>query len=134
MTNHFWRHGAYVTLLLAGCAQSPPHGARTTSVGDTKSPHATANAHDLDDEEDEDGDESAKGVDVPLASVPDAVKAAAVGAVPGLVLTSAEKETEDGAVVYTLEGEVNGVEYEVEVSADGQVKEVEHDGDDDEHH
>ncbi|MFG0330081.1 MAG: PepSY domain-containing protein [Phycisphaerales bacterium] len=83
-------------------------------------------AHDDDDDEDE--------IEIPLDEVPDHVKDAAIAAVPGIVLEEAEMETEDGVVVYDLEGEVDGVEYEVEVAEDGTVLEVEEDDDDDDDH
>jgi hypothetical protein len=69
--------------------------------------------------------------EIPLDKVPAAVKDAAIAAVPGLKLVEAEKEIENGTVVYNLEGTVNGVEYEIEVTADGKVTEIEkEDGDD----
>lgn len=80
------------------------------------------------DDDDDDGQEE----DVPLSEVPEVVRRAALAAVPGLVLDEAEKEVEDGALVYSLEGEANGQRYCVEVSPTGKVLEVEHeDGDDD---
>jgi hypothetical protein len=78
-----------------------------------------AKYHDDDEEE------------ISLDKVPDAVKNAAIAAVPGLKLDEAEKETENGTVVYNLEGTANGVHYEVEVTADGKVTEIEKDDGDD---
>ena len=69
--------------------------------------------------------------EIALSEVPANVMAAAEKAVPGITFTSAEKETEDGVVIYEFEGTVNGKEYEVEVTAAGEVIEVEDDGDDD---
>jgi hypothetical protein len=66
---------------------------------------------------------------VALDSVPSAVRTAAQGAVSGISFSGAERETENGATVYTLRGTANGKTYEVEVSAAGKVLEVE-DGDD----
>ena len=77
---------------------------------------------------DDDGDE----VEIPLSEVPANVLAAARAAVPGIVFEEAERETEDGRIVYELEGEANGKEYEIEVSADGTVLEVEEEDDEDE--
>jgi len=68
--------------------------------------------------------------EVPLSSVPEVVKAAAATAVPGIVLDEAERETEDGLVVYDLEGEAGGKEYELEITADGTVLDVEVEEDD----
>jgi len=69
--------------------------------------------------------------EVPLKDVPAVVLDAAKGAVEGIVLSEAEMETEDGKVVYELEGTANSVEYEIEVAADGTVLEIEQEGDDD---
>jgi len=57
--------------------------------------------------------------------VPEPALTAAQGAVEGITLTEAEMETEDGQTVYVLEGEAAGKEYEIEVTADGKVLEVE---------
>lgn len=81
--------------------------------------------------DDEDGDDDENEVRVELSAVPDAVKNAALAALPGLVLTGAERETENGQVVYGLEGTVDGEPWEVEVAADGTVMEIESEGDDD---
>lgn len=74
----------------------------------------------------EDGDEA-----VPLDQVPEAARKAAESAVPGATFTAAEKEVEHGTTVYSLEGTVDGKPCDVEVTADGKVTEIEHDGDDD---
>jgi hypothetical protein len=63
--------------------------------------------------------------DVALSDVPEALKQAALAAVPGLVLEEAEKETEDGQVVYSLSGMAGGEEVEVELTSSGEVLEVE---------
>jgi len=68
---------------------------------------------------------------IPLDKVPEKVMQAAVLAVPGIVLESAEREVEKGAVVYELTGKADGKTYEVEVDESGKVLEVE-EGDDDE--
>ncbi|UCC97878.1 MAG: PepSY domain-containing protein [Phycisphaerales bacterium] len=68
--------------------------------------------------------------EIPLAQVPDAVVTAAKGAVDGITLKEAEIEDEDGQTVYILEGVANGQEYEIEVSAEGKVLEVEQETED----
>lgn len=78
---------------------------------------------------DDDGDD--EEVEIPLSEVPQAAIDAAKAAVPGIVFEEAEREIEDGVTVYCLEGEAGGVEYEVEVTADGTVNEVETEADDD---
>lgn len=81
--------------------------------------HASARAQH------EDEDEEAGEQELALAQVPQIVKDAALAAVPGLVLEEAEQESEDGALIYALEGRADGKEYELEVSAAGKVLEIE---------
>ena len=71
--------------------------------------------------------------DIPLSQVPEAALEAGRQAVENITLTEAELEEEDGQMVYVLEGTADGIEYEIEVTADGKVLEVEQedeDGDD----
>ncbi len=70
-------------------------------------------------------------VKVPLDKVPEVVKEAARKAVPGIVLTAAYKEVERGKTVYELKGKVGDKKYEIEVTPQGKVLEVEKDDDDD---
>ena len=85
----------------------------------------------VEDDDDEDGDENE--VAVALDQVPESIKKAALAAVPGFVLTSAEKETEEGSLHYCLEGTADGEAVEVEVRAsDAQVVEIERGEDEDE--
>lgn len=70
--------------------------------------------------------------DVPLSEVPQEVLEAAQGAVDGITITEAETEKEDGETVYILEGQANGKEYEIEVTPEGKVLEVEEETEDDE--
>lgn len=72
-----------------------------------------------------------KEKEVPLSEVPQAALTAAEGAVEGITLTEAEMEEEDGQTVYVVEGEAAGKEYEIEVTADGKVLEVEEETEDD---
>jgi uncharacterized membrane protein YkoI len=72
-----------------------------------------------------DGDE-----EVPLDQVPGVVKSAALAALPGLVLDSAEAEVEDGTLIYSLSGSDDQGELEVDVTGDGTVLKVERGGDD----
>ena len=58
--------------------------------------------------------------EVSLDAVPQHIKDAALAAVPGLVLESAEREVEKGVLIYDLEGKAGGVRYEVEVTASGR--------------
>ena len=69
--------------------------------------------------------------EVPLSEVPQEALKAAQGAVDGVTITEAEMEKEDGETVYVFEGEANGKEYEIEVTPEGKVLEVEEETDDD---
>ena len=87
-------------------------------------------AQTVEDDDENDGDENE--VAVALDQVPDAIKKAALAAVPGFVLVSAEKETEEGSLHYCLEGTADGESVEVEVRAsDAKVVEIEHGDDED---
>lgn len=70
--------------------------------------------------------------EIPLSQVPAEAVQAAQRAVPGITLTEAEVEEEDGCTVYELEGTADAIEYEIEVTADGKVLEVEREDQDDE--
>jgi uncharacterized membrane protein YkoI len=69
--------------------------------------------------------------EIALSQVPREAVTAAQHAVEGIRLTEAEVEEEDGCTVYVLEGMANGTEYEIEVTADGKVLEVEQEAEDD---
>jgi len=73
---------------------------------------------------------------IELSEVPDKVMEAAKQAVEGILLTAAEVEIERGVTIYELLGTAHGKRYEIEVTEDGRVIEVEsedHDDDDDDH-
>jgi hypothetical protein len=67
---------------------------------------------------------------VALDSVPADALEAAKRAVPGIAFTVAEKEVEGGRTLYCLSGTADGKPWEVEVTPEGEVVEVEQ-GDDD---
>ena len=69
--------------------------------------------------------------EVPLSEVPAAAVTAAKGAVAGIELTEADVEKEDGRMVYDIEGTANGKEYTIEVTAEGEVLEVEEETEED---
>ena len=56
---------------------------------------------------------------VAVTDLPAAVKDTAQRVVPGIALTKAEKETKCAKVIYELEGNANGKEYEMVVAEDG---------------
>lgn len=69
--------------------------------------------------------------EIPLSQVSAAAMEAAENTVENITITEAEiEEEEDGQTVYELEGIANGVEYEIEVTADGKVLEVEQEDED----
>ena len=68
--------------------------------------------------------------EIPLSEVPDAAVAAAKATVDGIELTEAEVEEEDGQTIYDIEGTANGKEYSIEVTAEGEVLEVEEERED----
>jgi len=72
----------------------------------------------------------ARETEIPLDEVPDAVVRAAMEAVPGIELVSAEIEEENGETLYELEGMLDGERYEIEITPEGEVIEIET-GDDD---
>ena len=113
---------------LASCSSSGRDEWAATSPGATSTPMAVAGAHaDDDDDADDDGDDGEEGEEqaIALDKVPADILAAARAALPGAVFTSAEVETEDGLLVYCLEGQLDGEAVEVEVAADGRVLEIE---------
>ena len=102
--------GPLLGLICAGC--SDVGATEGTAADDVQEggPAATAlEAYGADDE-------------IPLERVPQAAKDAALAAVPGLVLEAAELEREG---VFCLHGTADGEFYEVEVTADGDVGEIE---------
>ena len=121
---------AIALLLLAGwsasCTCCEDEWAASAPVT-TSSQHAVAGAHaDEDADDDDDGEEGEEEEQaIALDQVPADVLAAARAALPGAVFTSAEVETEDGQLVYCLEGHLDAEAVEVEVAADGRVLEIE---------
>lgn len=113
-----------LAMLIASCSNTHTTGKQHHAYASAEGSPNTRHDEDGDDEE-----------DVALDQIPAAVRAAALARLPGLVLVSAEKETEDGVLVYGIAGTLNGKSYEVEVSAAGAVLEVEevgaHDDDQD---
>jgi hypothetical protein len=69
-----------------------------------------------------------KDKEVPLSDVPAEALKAAQGAVDGITIAEAEMEKEGGQTLYTFEGEASGKKYEIEVTPEGKVLEVEEKG------
>jgi len=116
--------GLVAALALAACLAAG--GPRSNPVDAFDSPRLeiapAVNAADDDD----DGDE----VLVSSDQIPEAVKAAAIAALPGFQIQ--EAELEEGGRTYCVHGTVDGRFHEVEVSADGASAHVEEDDGDDE--
>ncbi len=69
--------------------------------------------------------------EVSLSDVPAIVLNAANEAVPGGEIGKVEKEVENGEIIYDVGKVVDGVSYEIEVTANGIVKKIEKDDEDD---
>lgn len=65
-----------------------------------------------------------EGRDIPIASVPPRVLAAARARVPGFVLKEAELRDRDDIRVYELDGTAGGEDCEIEVTPGGRVLEI----------
>jgi hypothetical protein len=125
MKREFWA-GVMALLIATGCNQVQSEAKSSQGEDGNTVPASLRGAGEMDDDGD-DGEESEESVS--LANVPAAAKAAALAAVPGLVLEEAEKE---GADRYCLHGTAGGTFYEVEVTASGDVSEIETGEDDEE--
>lgn len=69
------------------------------------------------------------GEKIKVADLPAAVVKAIEAKFPGAELLSAEKELDDGKLEYEVKIKHAGKKYEVEVTADGVIKEVEREDD-----
>lgn len=115
---------------IGGCASNETSASAKASANSGRGNVAlgASGMRQTDRHENDDDDVSEE---IPLSDVPQHVKDAAIAAVPGLVLEEAEREHENGALVYEVEGKADGIEYEVEVNEDGTVLEIETDDDED---
>jgi hypothetical protein len=98
------------------------------AYGSGNGPASASAQADADDDDDEDGDDEQP---IALDQVPASVRQAAIAALPGFAVESAETETENGVFLYVLSGHVGSTACEVEVDATGKVHEIEQDEDDD---
>ena len=87
--------------------------------------------NDSDDGEDTDDGDDEEEVKVDPADLPQAVKDAVSAEYPGVKITEAEKEIEDGKTVYEVEIKKDGREIDIELSADGTILKEETGDDDD---
>jgi hypothetical protein len=105
-------------------ASSVPTPAARAQEADDDDADDEDDADDGDEDEDEDDDQE---VEIALSEVPHVVMEAAMHALPGIVLVSAERELEQGEIVYCLHGTQHGDDVEIELSAAGDVLEIERD-------
>jgi len=84
------------------------------------------------DNKEKDDDDNDKEEKVALSDVPAKVLDAANQAVPGGKIEEVEKDTENGEIIYCIVKDVDGVKYEIDVTADGAVKKTEKDDDSEE--
>lgn len=71
--------------------------------------------------------------EIPVSEIPEAVLQAAQEALPGVMFTEAEMEESKGVITYELEGLKGDYEYEIELTADGKVIEIEQELDSNDH-
>jgi len=62
---------------------------------------------------------------IAVSEVPNAVLTAVRTEVPGIEITEASIEEEKGRTVYEIEGVADGIEYEFEVTAHGEILDME---------
>jgi hypothetical protein len=82
------------------------------------------------DEDDADDDDNAEEIDV--ADLPQAVVDAVKAALPGATIEEAERETDDGVVIYEVVVEQDGTSYELRIDDKGTVLSQEEVADDEE--
>lgn len=70
-------------------------------------------------------EEAENEMEIDLDAVPANVIAAATSALPGIELSEAEYEEEEGLMVYELEGMLGDTRYEIEITPEGEVLEIE---------
>lgn len=64
--------------------------------------------------------------EIPLSEVPENIIKMVQNALPGISLNEAEQETENGQLIYELEGKMpDGKEYEVEITESGTFIKIE---------
>jgi hypothetical protein len=69
-----------------------------------------------------------EGKEIPVSQVPKAAMDAVQHAAPGIDMTEAEVEEENGQTVYSVEGKApDGKVWEIEVTADGKILELNQD-------
>jgi hypothetical protein len=113
---------------LEGTADGKTYEIEVAANGKVLSSEAEEDEDENDAEDQEDADEDDEPeLEIPLSSVPSAVKSAAMKAVKGLTLSEAEVET---VLVYELEGTARGKAYEISVTAEGDVIAIEEEGQD----
>ena len=67
-----------------------------------------------------------KDDEIPLTEIPANIITIVQNTLPGISLTEAEKEIDDGTIIYELEGTlINGKKYEIEITESGTIIKIE---------
>lgn len=122
-------------LLLIGFAIAPVISPSEVSIpgDDVFGILADRSDNDIDAQRDDDdaGDDGDDGDDdemnLSIEDLPASVRKTAEAAVPGIVLSGAALEDEDGTTIYEIHGTADGIAWCIEVSTDGKLIEVEED-------
>lgn len=121
-----------VCLLLIGFAIAPVISPSEVSIpgDDVFGTLAGRIDNDIDAQRDDDdaGDDADDNeMNVSIEDLPASVRKTAEAAVPGIVLSGAALDDEDGATIYEIHGTADGIAWCIEVSTDGKLIEVEED-------
>ena len=113
-------------LLLIGFAIAPVISPSEVSIpgDDVFGTPADRIDNDIDAQRDDDDDDE---MNLSIEDLPASVRKTAEAAVPGIVLSGAALEDEDGATIYEIHGTADGIAWCIEVSTDGKLIEVEED-------
>lgn len=67
-----------------------------------------------------------KDDEIPLTEIPANIITIVQNTLPGISLTEAEKEIDDGTIIYEIEGTlINGEKYEIEITESGTIIKIE---------
>jgi len=115
--------GVSIGMLCFGCSHAGSSAHARLASGEHQEA-AGEEDEEFEEEEEEEEAELMHETEVALDAIPAVVKQAALGAVPGLVITEAVKGQLNGATLYIIEGKVDGGERAVVVTPEGTVKQI----------
>lgn len=101
---------------------SEGHVIRSEAEGDDDQEDGDADQSDESESDEERDEDEENELEISLSDVPSVVVDAAKKAIPGFDAKEAEVRP---CLIYEIEGEADGIEYEIEVTAGGNVLEVE---------